>query len=865
MKKKSLVLLIIFMLSSLGFVHAEAEKEKIKHEEMRGVWVASVLNINYPTTQTTNSALLKIEADNIIKSAENAGFNAIFLQVRPTADSLYKSKIFPWSKYLTGKEGLAPANDFDPLAYFIEEAHKKNIEVHAWLNPYRITKKLESEPAYTVEMLSKNHPARLHPEYVVSNGGNLYFNPGLPEVRDLITAGVKEIIDNYDVDGIHFDDYFYPAKEFNDDDAYAKYGNGKSYGDWRRENVNKLVEQVYKTVHNAKKINKDGSKKELQFGISPFGIWANKESLASGSETKGGQSYFDHYADSVYWINHKIIDYIAPQVYWHMGFEIADFNVLTKWWQNAVRNSDVKLYIGMAAYRSDNGNSDSAWYKNFELKKQLNYINSQKDIDGFIAFSIDSIRTSNRVYNAYRGSGTINSVSEYSTPSINLYGGYKNQFVGGLIKPNTSALLNEKQIWHVSDKGFFGILVESNDDKSFTLKNNGLLDEKVYHSSGSWSGSSATPTPKNYEYLNDTLQKEVLFARTNKNEVNLRADKNVGNGSMELLPKGVIDEIECVYGDMVKLTSNRYVEVENIDILHKGDFNHKISHAKYITGNDVDTIEFSCTAKPFLKSYIKDNSLIVEFSGNIGTPNLKIPNNAIVKKVEKTHIGYRNAYVLEMKDIKKLGGYYAEYQDGKITFNIKHKKALKDNDKPLEGINIMLDAGHGGKDNGALGLLGKAYAEKNVNLDITLKLAEKLKNLGANVILTRDKEEFISLHDRLKFVFDKKPDLFISIHANSFPAYKDLNKVKGFSVYYSKDIASEFAHLAQNILCKNTACVNNKARTADFYVIRATHCPSVLLETGFMPNPEDFDWLCDDTKQDEFASELAHVIMLYFE
>ncbi len=879
MKKKILALLIAFIISSLGFVHAESDTIDIFeptnqpqnfnniNENMRGVWVASVLNINYPTVSTSNSALLKIEADNIIESAKNAGFNAIFLQVRPTADSLYKSKIFPWSKYLTGKEGLAPANDFDPLQYFIEQAHKKGMAVHAWVNPYRITKRLDKEEAYTVNKLSKNHPARLHTEYVISQNGDLYFDPALPEVRDLITAGIKEIIDNYDVDGVHFDDYFYPSTDFNDEASYKKYAKGKNKEDWRRENVNKLVEQVYNTVHSANKTNPDGTKKNLVFGISPFGIWANNDKIPSGSKTKGNESYFSHYADSKYWINHGIIDYIAPQIYWHIGFKIADFKVLTDWWDKQVSNSKVKLYVGLAAYRSDKGKRDTPWFRNYELRKQLQYLKNKKNVDGFIAFSIGSIRDSNRVYNAFRGYGKIKSREAYTFPSINLYGGGKKQYVGGLLHPTNPGSLNGEKLINVSDKGFFGILMEANDKKSYTLKNNGKTVSKVYQPyKGNWKPKSK-PKKKNYEYLNDKIKDgAVIYAKIKEDETNLRVDNDPKEGSAELLVQGVMDEIESVKENMLKLSSGRYIEAEKVDFIYANFKNRAVfSNAEYIKGNDVDRIVLTATEKPFMRAYIKDKALVLTISNKIGLPKFNLPKNAMITSYKIETIDKRNAYVLRLEDINRLGGYYVEYLDNKIIFNIKHKKTIKDNNKPLEGFNIVLDAGHGGGDTGALGLLGTNYAEKDVTLDMTLKLNKKLNTLGANVILTRDKDEFISLHDRLKFVYHHKPDLFISIHANSCGLQTDVNKIKGFSVYYSKDIAADYAKLAQYHLCMNTACTHNKARMNDFYVIRGTHCPSVLLETGFMPNPEDFDWLCDDKKQDEFVSELTRTILLYFE
>ena len=244
-------------------------------KEMRGMWVATVVNIDYPSKPTTDPEVLKKEALEILDTAGDTGINAVFLQVRPTADAFYKSKIFPWSKFLTGTQGKAPDGGFDPLAFWIEEAHARGIELHAWINPFRITKKTVSESRPTVSSLHSSHPARKNPGWVVQyTDSNLYFNPGIPEVRKLVVDGVMELVNNYDIDGIHFDDYFYPGRDFNDSKTFAAYGKGfKDIGDWRRNNIHLLVSDVYNAIKT--------SGKDVRFGISPFGIWANKRTTPS--------------------------------------------------------------------------------------------------------------------------------------------------------------------------------------------------------------------------------------------------------------------------------------------------------------------------------------------------------------------------------------------------------------------------------------------------------------------------------------------------------------------------------------------------------------------------------------------------------
>lgn len=349
---------------------------------MRGVWVSSVYNLDYPKTPGTDAASLRRQADAILDGAESMGLNAIFLQVRPSADALYPSGIFPWSKYLTGTCGAAPTDGFDPLRYFIDGAHARGLELHAWLNPYRITKGKDAE----WNALPASHPAKQHPEYTVKyTDGNYYFNPGLPAVRQLVEDGVSEILDKYpDIDGIHFDDYFYPGQDFDDAATFAQYGGGFSdIGDWRRENVNILVRELDALIHR--------KNPAIQFGISPSGVWANKADNPRGSDTRGGNpSYSKAYADTLAWISEGTVDYVCPQLYWYMGQSAADYTVLTKWWSDAVKGSDVKLYIGEAAYKCDDPEQGDIWKGSAELLRHLGYCETQPGVGGHIFFRYGS-------------------------------------------------------------------------------------------------------------------------------------------------------------------------------------------------------------------------------------------------------------------------------------------------------------------------------------------------------------------------------------------------------------------------------------------------------------------------------------------
>ncbi len=368
------VILVLAMLVPAAYAAQPAQ------DGMRGVWVSSVANIDYPSQQGLSADQLKSEADTILNNIAAMGLNTVFLQVRPSADALYQSALFPWSRYVSGTAGQAPDGDFDVLAYWVEGAHSRGLQLHAWLNPYRITRDGKKE----LDALPETSPAKQHPEWVVEYEGNYYFNPGLPAVQQLVVDGAAEIVRNYDVDGIHLDDYFYPGTDFNDAAAYARYGEDfDDIGDWRRDNVNTLIASLDETVHA---INP-----ELSFGVSPAGIWDNKADNPKGSDTNGRSSYREIYCDSVEWIKRGTVDYICPQLYWSIGYEIADFEVLVDWWQGIVSTSDVALYIGIGAYRAAEAEPGDVWYGTAELERQLDMLDNSIDIQGEVFFSYASL------------------------------------------------------------------------------------------------------------------------------------------------------------------------------------------------------------------------------------------------------------------------------------------------------------------------------------------------------------------------------------------------------------------------------------------------------------------------------------------
>ena len=354
--------------------------------EFHGMWISSVYNLDYPSQAGLSAAALQAEADSIIAYAKSVYVTDLFLQVRACGDALYASRIFPWSPYLSGQAGVAPEQDFDPLAYFVQQGHAAGIRIHAWVNPYVLTRQKTDSREDALALLTPEHPARDIPQAVVYHANRqLYLDPGHPDARALILAGIQEILTNYDVDGIHFDDYFYPDAAFDDAATYTHYGNGLTLDAFRRKSVDDLISQVYQTVHQASET--------AVFGVSPSGIWANRASNPLGSNTHGKESYFETYADSRKWITENMVDYLIPQIYWHTGHDAADFTTLANWWNDLAKDSKVKLCLGLGAYRMQEPDRDPIWDGTQEIQRQLELCRQLKHVAGVSLYRYSSCHT----------------------------------------------------------------------------------------------------------------------------------------------------------------------------------------------------------------------------------------------------------------------------------------------------------------------------------------------------------------------------------------------------------------------------------------------------------------------------------------
>jgi uncharacterized lipoprotein YddW (UPF0748 family)/N-acetylmuramoyl-L-alanine amidase len=963
------------------------EPEPHDEEEFRGIWVSTVINLDYPSEPGIPVSELKEEALEILDNCALMGFTAVFLQVRPSGDALYKSELFPWSQYLTGEQGLAPEDDFDPLEFWVEQAHLRGLELHAWINPYRVARL-----THDVNTLSPDNYAYLHPEWLVMHtDGHMYYNPGIPAVRTLIVDGIIEIVENYDVDGIHFDDYFYPDSKFDDDKEFEKFGGRLTdKGDWRRDNINKLIEETYTAIKSV-----DSS---VRFGVSPFGIWANESENPLGSKTRGNQSYYSHYADTRRWVLESWVDYICPQIYWNIGYSIADYEVLLQWWADVVRNTSVDLYIGHASYRTGNPDPDSAWYGTAEIRRQLELNEKTPEVDGSVhfryAFFITYPPLASFIIDYHHGPAEyvdypILQLPEYEEalalgrPEKNITTTFDKMYLIGRCNPDLPLYLNGEEVTHITGDGYFGKMVKLDEgENSFefvqgdvritriihrsvphgaeplrkdtaeiidgstyprdydvyitpgekitfrctapigasvsvtlagksyklypsTTKSPG--DDAIYYTRFSYTYTLpetdvtgrlvvyGTPVYKmTYEGVTQTVTANAglvcvtpnapYYARVTNDNAFIYAKSSTSGGPIGELKAGMVDYITAVTsaGDWVRLGMGGWVQRTDVDRFEASDsFSVELVDTQYDSSDKWDTLSFSVDGTPAAKVSLDNSTLTLVISNTENLLPIKLVSGGIISAYSSNIESGSAVYRLTVDKDIVLDGYYldsdfsmtdsSEHTDNDpsaprtLTLHLKRRPKVSGIvAKPLKGITVMVDAGHGNADVGALGPLGVDMAEKDITLLTAVKVKHELERLGAEVLMTRSGDEAVSLDERLSMSRNARPDLFLSIHNNAVEVNVDATSIMGISTWYMRSISKDVAEDIVNYISSDLGRVDRRANQASLYVCRGYWAPSVILETGFICNPTEYEWLTDDEAQNELARSIARALIHYF-
>ena len=928
--------------------------------EVRGVWIASVMNLHYPSEAGLDALTLAAELDAILDTCEENGFNAIYFQVRPTADALYRSTLFPTSRYLTGEQGSELPDGFDPLAYLLEEAHARNIRVHAWVNPLRVTSGSASKPETDVEALAENHPARQNPDWVIPYAdGKLYFDAGLPEVRQYVIDGVAEIVRNYDVDGVIFDDYFYPYPTtekvdgksvkvaFDDDDTYAAYGGGADRDDWRRENINALIEGCYLAI---KAIDE-----ECLFGIAPFGIWQNDDGENGGSATSGLSAYDEIYCDALAWIEGGYIDYIAPQIYWRFSTAVAPYDVLVRWWNAQVDGTGVDLLISHGVYNYATWTDPAG-----ELSQQIEYARSELGYRGSIHYGYpdivantngltDELRAMYAEEIIYTDPVSNGAKLQVTSPANGAWIDGASTYLIGSSDPTKTLLFDGRPVSRTKS-GYFSLYVDlAEGENSFVFTYDGeeipyVINRGIRPSTG----GTTTETLDGYLIRVGAPASDVSAAAGSKLTLSCTAPIGstvvaiVGNQSVTLQEEGKSsgrkDYTAAVYSGSVTLPAaaegeiyslgtityrasrgNESAIIRGADVRVMGsgavipvevtrdhaelklgyntwyydDFtpqvagmrDYAVSQANgyyllrvggYIAqtnvreldaGTEIDiaairqiavgTAEGNTVILIDAKNTIPmngycENGIFYLSLYNVDTSwtgEIQMRENPLFTKVAWAKSTKANSIklALTLRDPANFYGFEFDYAEGGMTLvYLRNPQVLPDSDTPLTGKTIVLDAGHGGSDSGAIGPQGAgsgiaAVDEADLNLAITLAAAEELRRLGANVILTRDADVTVDINARVILLDELEPDLSISIHQNSMPYSTDITRVRGLVGLYYADAGRL---LTECVSASTAAALNRYERDPAeqrLALCRNARFPSTLIEVGFITCVEEYE------------------------
>ncbi len=946
--KRTISLICAVVLTVSMLLGGTGCKKQEEEQEVRACWVASVGNLDFPSQTGLSKADLQKELDAIVENCKSIGLNAIFFQVRPMGDALYRSEIFPWSAYLSGTQGLAPEEDFDPLKYIIQKAHTANIQLHAWINPYRVC-----ADTTAMEMLSAENPAVTHPEYTFSVDGGLYYNPGLPEVRGLILDGVEEIAENYDVDGIHFDDYFYPYTDeiIEDGETYSRYGNGLTLEDFRRDAVNQLVREAGERLHK--------HRDDASFGISPFGIWANRSVHYDGSDTNGMSSYSAIYSDSKKWVEEGWLDYVCPQIYWSSQHPAAPYDELVDWWSALCEKNNTDLYVGIALYKV--GTDEAGWEDGSIMKDQLQYASHKSAYAGHSFFryglmiqnplgALDSIReyyamdqdervvadqedpfhilntaaagasAEGRTENVLTIQSPANNVTvssaavsvagsapagqvvlvngvEAVTNSFGLYAAYiplkvgdnritvtagdsrqritvKRAAASSAVKLS-SCYPSGKAVYSSGDTVEFSVTAPAG--ATVTLKNDWLQmplypkTEKGTRYYGMWTIPaimSDEPLEMNgFTYIAQTSEGEqilnadfqlTIYPDGYREEAILQKDGYQFDPSRDgtqmdhdPLRKGGAVTVCAMEGTRALLNSGYWVEQELLSKTQTAsdeplDYEYEVVTVRMDKGSSYYTafeegglsLRFSQSLNEELKVQTKEKDLRLDFMRGISESSLQISS----------------------KSNRVLAGYDVRSHENGITVY------LRFHSKGLSGKTILLDAGHGGEDSGALSAGGIDYpTESELNLLLSQYIREELESEGAKVTLLRANDTTIELDERVEIGESVAPDLYLSVHHNSVDFTSNYNKATGGLVLYSSPLSKDLAeHLSYSFWSGVAENGEALCRRQSLRVCRQTRYPAVLIEAGYVCNPLEYELLCKEDIARKIAENTVEGLKSYF-
>jgi N-acetylmuramoyl-L-alanine amidase len=720
-----------------------------------------------------------------------------------------------------------------------------------------------------VNQLAPANPARTGRGVSVVHGTGLFLDPGLHQNRQLIIDGVVELITRYNVDGVHLDDYFYPARDFNDAQTFALFGSGMDLDDWRRENVNALVRGIRQAIRE--------TRPNVRFGISPVGVWANQQNNPLGSDTNGYEGFSAIFGDSRRWVTEGWVDYICPQIYWRIGHNAACYSTLIHWWNEVAEGTGVDLYIGMAAYKEVD-ESDTSFLAG-ETVRQLGYNRQFNNVSGHIFFRAGHItgRLGDQISEFYRNQSGFDSVYTPITsdtltvvqPAQNAeVTGAAGFYFYGAADPSRPVFANGKLVENRTAEGFWSFYYSlPTGVTTVTISQDG---QQPVTRTVTNRRPAPTPTPRPPARINEVAADNPLYAVVMYNAVWAYPGHTTTGGSHWKLLPGQTDKVTAITedGGWLRLGCGAWVEAGGVHMVYKPALvTNVLSNGTYnFDWPDLHSITWQASEIPAVYVTYENHALTIRFGMHTAVPETEF--SGIISSVERGIEGSTPFYRLTIAPEVNFEGYWIDFSDGILRLNLKMRKTLHPSEHPLHGFVFLLDAGHGGNDHGARGALGNVLSEKYLNLAITKKLAANLEALGAQVYLTRHYDAAVPLSWRVELSRFFKPDMFISIHCNSVAETTDSTNIRGLTMWYrgqsahSRDAAEIFMRHLHAVNPYTTR--NPVVSTANHYVNRPSWAPSVIIESSFINNIHDFSWLINPVNQEALAAAIAEAVLEYF-
>lgn len=962
----AVVVAFSLLLACLPTVHAATNSKTLKGSELRGVFVDSLNNKDFPSAPGLGSDKLKKEIDAILNFEASNGLNAVFVKVLPSGDALYKSTIFPASYYLTGKQGGTLT--FDPLSYFISSAHKKGIQVFAWIDPVRATlgtassdnikemaKYVDSTQGYTPpplaaakggnkpqNVVSTESPASKHPEYLLgAKDGAKYFDIANPAVRTMIADAAAEIASNYEVDGIHMDTDIYPAG-LNDAKSYTQYGGTRSIEEFRRDNITNLIKEVKQRVNSAK-----GS---VFFGVSAAGTAYS----------------LDNDFDTQKWIADKLVDYIVPQCYHAIGADTDDFKTLMAGWQKAAYGTDVLIMPALNVSAVGDKSVDGGSYTDpSELLYEImlsrgSYCNGHvySASSALLKNPLDIFSGISRLYlsgtiNDKTGAFDLSTKLSVTRPSEDVTVSTDDYFIMGTSNPSQPLYVNGEEVTTRGPGGTFGVLIDTPSTTEVTVTqgsktitrtlkrpSSGGVSKitKITQSSMLPSKTDAVKSGSQYTVKCTAPSGATITAKLGGSTTTLSQTAATAENGVPATYKGFLTvsgdyseskttklgpvEYTLQYngktttfkstGDLYYIGSNTTASVEvteDVTLVYKGedtkegtitnlrmgtndfvtditDTMFKLSMGGYIKKSDVTLVEGAALSNHSVggisfkkstdgESYVikgaakapfmfadGDGSVRVYLYNLSGVKGFDVSNSALFSGAAVKTEGNGLCATFTTKSGATVWGYSLEYRGDDAVLFFKYAPKRSSGDKPLNGVTVVLDPGHGGKDPGAIGPTGAdGTTEEMLNLAVSQKARDYLQSLGATVFMTRQSDTGATLTNRTGFDEKVKPDFFVSVHTNSTAENSNANKSKGVETYYYTDQSSKLANNLLSSIASSAGRETRKTYRSTYVVTRTYNAPAVLCELGFITNPNEYEQMLSGKIIDKTGYGIAQGIL----